>query len=132
MSRQTRLSGVTGVPRLLRGLTVILFSLVGVAGNSAAENEPALSLVEAGREIAADRKRGNCYTCHWVKGAELAGNVGPPLINMNSRYLDRQLLYRQIADARTTNPDTVMPPFGPHGILTVQELNLVVDYVLSL
>ena len=131
MTTQSPFSGTRGGSHLRNCLAAILCSLAA-ATVSAADDKSAPTAVEEGREVAADRKRGNCYTCHWVAGAELAGNVAPPLINMKSRYPDRQVLYRQIADARTTNPDTVMPPFGAHGILTVQELNQVVDYVLSL
>jgi sulfur-oxidizing protein SoxX len=94
--------------------------------------EPSAEAIEEGRKIAADRQNGNCYTCHQAEGAELAGNVGPPLMVMKIRYPDRQALYEQIADPRIRNPDTVMPPYGAHGILTEDELNRVVDYVLSL
>ena len=98
----------------------------------AAIAEPDAAAIEAGRAIAADRNRGNCYSCHQAEGAELAGNVGPPLMVMKVRYPDRQALYEQIADPRIRNPETVMPPYGAHGILTEDELNRVVDYVLSL
>ena len=88
--------------------------------------------IEAGRLIVADRKLGNCYSCHQMEGAELAGNVGPPLVNMKARYPQRADLAAQIFDPRTRNPNTVMPPYGAHGILTQQQLKLVVDYMLSL
>ena len=88
--------------------------------------------VEAGRLIAEDRRNGNCYSCHMVQGAELAGNAGPPLMMMKQRYPDRDVLLAQIADPRVRNPNTIMPPYGAHGILTEQELSLVVDYLLSL
>ena len=88
--------------------------------------------VEAGRLIAEDRRNGNCYSCHLAQGAELAGNSGPPLMMMKQRYPDRDVLLAQIADPRIRNPNTIMPPYGAHGILTEQELSLVVDYLLSL
>lgn len=88
--------------------------------------------IEAGRLIAEDRRKGNCYSCHLVQGAELAGNAGPPLMSMKLRYPQREDLLAQVADPRNRNPNTIMPPYGAHGILTERELNLVVDYLLSL
>jgi sulfur-oxidizing protein SoxX len=88
--------------------------------------------IAEGREIAADRNRGNCFSCHWAEGAEMAGNGGPPLLQMKLRYPDRSDLQAQIADPRLRNPETVMPPYGAHGILSARELELVVDYVHSL
>ena len=88
--------------------------------------------IEAGRLIAEDRNNGNCYSCHLVEGAELAGNAGPPLLAMKMRFPDREVLKTQVADPRIRNPNTIMPPYGAHGILTEQELDQVVDYLLSL
>lgn len=88
--------------------------------------------IEEGRRVAEDRQRGNCYSCHQAQGAELAGNIGPPFVAMKARFPQRSSLYEQISDPRLRNPDTVMPPYGAHGILTERELNLVVDYLLSL
>ena len=88
--------------------------------------------VAEGLEIATDRNRGNCYSCHMAPGAEMAGNSGPPLIQMRMRYPDREVLKAQIADPRVRNPQTVMPPYGAHGILTDRELERVVDYLLTI
>jgi sulfur-oxidizing protein SoxX len=99
---------------------------------SAATGEVDSGAIEAGRAIAADRMRGNCYTCHEAAGAELAGDVAPPLVFMAQRYPDREALRAQIADPRIRNPDTVMPPYGAYGILTEQELDQLADYVFSL
>ena len=88
--------------------------------------------IERGRAIAADRNAGNCYSCHVVEGVELPGNSGPPLAGMSVRYPDRAALKSQIADARLRNPETPMPPYGAHSILTDSELESLVDYVQSL
>jgi len=48
---------------------------------------------------------------------------------MRQRFPDRTLLRSQIWDATLRNPQTVMPPFGKHGILTEQEIDLVIDYL---
>jgi len=51
---------------------------------------------------------------------------------MKMRFPDREVLKAQIADPRVRNPNTNMPPYGAHYILTDQELDWVVDYVHSL
>jgi len=85
-----------------------------------------------GKAIAFDRNAGNCLSCHMMDDGELPGNSGPPLIQMQLRFPDRDVLRQQIWDPATRNPNTVMPPYGKHMILTEEELDLVVDYVLSL
>ena len=88
--------------------------------------------IKRGRAIAADRNAGNCYSCHVVTGVELPGNSGPPLVGMSARYPERVALKAQIADSRVRNPETPMPPYGAHYILTDAELESLVDYVQSL
>jgi sulfur-oxidizing protein SoxX len=112
------------------GVLLAITSQLMLASVATAEVDP--EAVEAGRAIAADRKLGNCYTCHQMEGAELAGDVAPPLVFMKMRYPDRDALRAQIADPRIRNPDTVMPPYGAYGILTEQELDQLADYVFSL
>lgn len=85
-----------------------------------------------GKEISFDRKKGNCLACHVMDDGELPGYLGPPLMMMQARYPDREKLKEQIADATIRNPATSMPPFGKHKMLTEEELEKVVDYVLSL
>ena len=110
----------------------IVLGLAGalVLGAAAATADEA-SIAE-GKALATDRNAGNCFSCHMASGAEMAGNGGPPLMQMSLRYPDRDALKAQIADPRVRNPNTVMPPYGAHGILTDRELELVVDYIHSL
>jgi sulfur-oxidizing protein SoxX len=112
----------------MKKLTAAVLLAGCAAGVAAADAER----IAEGREIATDRNGGNCFSCHMAKGAEMAGNGGPPLMMMQQRYPDRDALRAQIADPRVRNPETVMPPYGAHGILTERELELVVDYVHSL
>lgn len=113
-------------------LVAINSLLIASAATVALGAEVSPEAIEAGRAIAADRKLGNCYTCHQVEGADLAGNVAPPLVFMSMRYPNREALRAQIADPRIRNPNTIMPPYGAYGILTEQELDLLADYVHSL
>ena len=98
----------------------------------AAEESDGISQLELGKAIAFNRKQGNCLACHYIEGAELTGNYGPPLIAMKIRFPDRDVLRAQIWDATTKNPDTRMPPFGRNRILTEEEIDLVTDYIQSL
>ena len=110
----------------------ILLATALFAPGQVAGAEPTPADIAAGQAIAGDRNSGNCFACHQVEGAELAGNIGPPLISMKMRFPEREVLYQQVADPRLRNPDTVMPPYGAHGILSERELNLVIDYLLTL
>lgn len=87
---------------------------------------------ERGKAIAADPNQGNCLSCHFVPGGEMTGTVAPPLIQMKMRYPDREVLRMQIWDATIKNPESVMPPYGRHAILTEQEIDWILEYVYSL
>jgi sulfur-oxidizing protein SoxX len=88
--------------------------------------------IARGKAIAYDRNAGNCLACHMIPDSELPGNVGPPLIQMKSRFPLREDLVAQIRDAGARNPNTVMPPYGRHNILTDDEIDLVVDFIHSI
>ncbi len=90
------------------------------------------SVIEEGKKIAFDRKKGNCLACHIMAGGDQAGNIGPPLIAMKARFPDKAALREQISDARIKNPNTIMIPFGPHGVLTPEEIDKVTEFVYSL
>lgn len=96
-----------------------------------AEDEPNTAMIEEGKQIAFERKKGNCLACHLIAGGEMAGNIGPPLIGMKSRF-KKDALKAQISEPRTSNPDTFMPPFGTHSILTEEEIDKVVEFIHSL
>lgn len=89
-------------------------------------------MIEEGKQISFDKKKGNCLACHMIMGGDMPGNIGPPLIAMKARFPDAAKLRDQIADPRGANPNSIMPPFGAHGILTDDELDKVVAYVHSL
>ena len=116
---------------LLMAKLVLLGSMLFNPVFAGQEGE-ALSRLEQGKEIAFNRFKGNCLACHYVEGAELTGNYGPPLIAMKIRYPDLEVLRAQIWDAATKNPDTRMPPFGRNRILTEEEIDLVTEYIQSL
>ena len=88
--------------------------------------------VEQGRALAFARNKGNCLACHAIAGGTRPGDAGPPLKEMRRRYPRREALRAQIADATRNNPDSIMPPFGRHEILTPEEIDLVTDFIHSL
>jgi sulfur-oxidizing protein SoxX len=110
-------------------VAVLLGSLFGAP---VAFAEEAKTAVEKGKEIAFNRKTGNCLACHQMAGGSLPGNIGPPLVAMSARYPDKAKLREQIHDPNKSNPNSSMPPFGRHGILTEEEVDLVTEYVHTL
>jgi sulfur-oxidizing protein SoxX len=99
---------------------------------SAAAGEPESSRLEMGKKLAMDRPKGNCLACHHIEDGEFPGTLGPPLLAMQARFPDKSVLRAQIWDATAINPDSRMPPFGRHGILTEEEIDLITDYIHSL
>jgi sulfur-oxidizing protein SoxX len=116
---------------LLAGPAVALAFAWGLAGaeHSSGSTEERLA---AGKQLAMTRSKGNCLACHAIDDGELPGNIGPPLKYMQQRFPDRSKLREQVWDATARNPDTIMPPFGKHGILSDEEIDLIVDYIHTL
>lgn len=93
-------------------------------------NPPTDPAVQGGC-IAIDRKKGNCQACHAIAGMN-HGNISPPLVSMKQRFPDKAKLRAQVWDATVANPHSVMPPFGRNGILSEDEIDKVVDFLLTL
>jgi sulfur-oxidizing protein SoxX len=92
----------------------------------------AQSAVAEGQRLAFDRGKGNCLTCHEIKGGDLPGTIGPALKDIKSKYPDRNDLVAILYDETKRNPQTMMPPFGRNRILTDQEINAIVDFLQTL
>ena len=92
----------------------------------------AQSSVAEGQKLAFDRGKGNCLTCHVIKGGDLPGSIGPELTDIKQQYPDRNDLVAILNDETKRNPLTVMPPFGRNRILTEQEINAIVDFLQTL
>jgi len=115
-------------PVLIPALAVAL--LIGAAAS--ASPACAQSAAAEGQKLAFDRGKGNCLTCHEIKGGDLPGTIGPPLKDIKSKYPDRNELVAILSDETKRNPLTVMPPFGRNRILTDQEINAIVDFLQTL
>jgi sulfur-oxidizing protein SoxX len=115
-------------PVLIPAIAVAL--LIGAAAS--AGPACAQSAAAEGQKLAFDRGKGNCLTCHEIKGGDLPGTIGPPLKDIKSKYPDRNELVAILTDETKRNPLTVMPPFGRNRILTDQEINAIVDFLQTL
>ena len=107
------------------------FALAAVALALSAASAQAQSGAAEGQKIAFDRGKGNCLTCHDIKGGDLPGTIGPQLRDLKAKY-DRNELIAIVTDETKRNPLTVMPPFGRNRILTEQEIDAVVDFLQTL
>ncbi len=85
-----------------------------------------------GQKLAFDRGKGNCLTCHAIKGGDSPGTIGPELTDIKTKYPDRNDLVAIVTDETKRNPQTVMPPFGRNRILTEKEINAIVDFLQTL
>src|SRR5271170_4811960 len=85
-----------------------------------------------GQRIAFDRAKGNCLSCHDIRGGDLPGTIGPALKDIKSKYPDRNDLIAIVTDETKRNPQTMMPPFGRNRILTEQEISEIVDFLQTL
>ncbi len=89
-----------------------------------------------GAKLVADRTRGgSCLACHVMGpagGANLPGNVGPDLSEIGNAGLSDEQLFNFIYDARVYNAETVMPPWGSHGVFTDAEIGDMVTFLKTL
>jgi sulfur-oxidizing protein SoxX len=106
---------------------VVLALALGLPPAQAADASKA-----TGQQLAHDVYKGNCLACHQIPGDPSAvslADIGPPLFHMRKRFPDRTALRGQLWDPMARNPQTVMPPFGKHKVLTEDEIDLIVDYI---
>ncbi|MCI0505918.1 MAG: sulfur oxidation c-type cytochrome SoxX [Gammaproteobacteria bacterium] len=113
-------------------VAIVLGSLSFTPKSVSAQEGKSLSVVEEGKEIAFHRQKGNCLACHKIADGSLPGNIGPELVNMKARYPDKSKLRAQIWDPTVANPNTIMPPFGKHKMLSEEELDKVVEFIHTL
>jgi sulfur-oxidizing protein SoxX len=111
---------------------VLIAALALTIGVLASAGPASAQSIPEGQKLAFDRGKGNCLTCHVIKGGDLPGSIGPALKDIKSKYPDRNDLVAIITDEAKRNPQTVMPPFGRNRILTEQEINAVVDFLQTL
>ena len=111
---------------------VLLTALICMVVLTAQADSATKQRLEQGKQLAMARNKGNCLACHAIENGELPGNLGPPLVSMQLRFPEKAFLRAQIWDATERNPDSRMPPFGKHEILSESEIDLILDYIYSL
>jgi sulfur-oxidizing protein SoxX len=121
------LTAISSTKSVLQALALAL-----LMGTTACFSAACAQSAAEGEKIAFDRGKGNCLTCHDIKGGDLPGTIGPALKDIKSKYPDRNDLVAIVSDETKRNPQTVMPPFGRNRILTEQEINAVVDFLQTL
>lgn len=120
------------------GIMKTASSVLVLAGSIILPSVPSLSLaadtsvVDQGKAISFDRKKGNCLACHQIEGGQLAGNIGPPLVAMQARYPDKAKLRAQIWDSTKINSNSIMPPFGRQQILSESDIDKIVEFIYTL
>ena len=88
--------------------------------------------IAEGKELAFDRKEGNCLACHMIADGSLPGTTGPPLLAMQQRFPELESLVSQISNPLLKNPNSLMPPFGLHNILSEDEIQKIAEYIHTL
>jgi len=88
--------------------------------------------IKKGKEVAYDRRKGNCLGCHMMDDGVSPGDIGPPLVAMQARFPDKAKLRAQIWDATESNPGSRMPPFGKYKALSEAEIDAIVEYLYTL
>jgi sulfur-oxidizing protein SoxX len=122
IGKRKKLIGLVGAITVLAGQFVI----------SPIASAEGVDAIAKGKDLAFNRKKGNCLACHAIAGGNSPGNIAPALIAMQSRFPNKTELRAQIWDATMKNPESAMPPFGKHGALSDRELDLIVEYIWTL
>jgi len=112
-------------------VAAVLAGVLFAGDRASAQAPPGQAPAPPGQALAFDRGKGNCLTCHDIKGGDAPGNLGPPLADMKARFPDRKELAAIVFDETKRNPQSVMPPFGRNLILTEGEIDAIVDFLYT-
>lgn len=115
-------------PLIMQMILPVVVMLGGTHGIASADE----AMVAMGKDVAFDRRKGNCLACHMMDDGSLPGNQGPPLIAMKARFPDKAVLREQIDNPLVRNADSIMPPFGLHNIISDEEIDAIVEYLYTL
>jgi L-cysteine S-thiosulfotransferase len=126
-AQETSLTNISSRKTGLIAAMLLALSIGAAAGPASAQSATA-----EGQKLAFDRGKGNCLTCHAIKGGQYPGTLGPELVDIKSKYPNRDELVAILYDETKRNPLTVMPPFGRNRILTDNEISAIVDFLQTL
>ncbi len=88
--------------------------------------------VTLGQQLALDSNKGNCHACHALPGAQKSGTIGPEIKALAQKFPDIKQLQAFIRDPALSNPNTIMPPYGRHRILTESEIIEISEFIYKL
>lgn len=121
--------------RLLAPPSLAIFATAFTLALPAAAQTSSLdSSIMAARRLVIAENKGHCQACHQFPNdpqISTRATIGPALAGMRSRFPDRTRLIAMIRDARGANAETIMPPYGPHRILTEAEIAAIADYLFT-
>ena len=112
----------------MRPPRLLLTAVVLAATPATAQETPAL-------ELFVRPEKGHCLACHQLPagaGPETRADLGPRLEGARMRSLGREALRELLADPTKRNPDTVMPPYGRHRILSAREIDRLAEFLHAL
>ena len=116
--------------------SALTFFLVFSCNLVIAENDQLLiASQKKGKALVVSVAKGNCIACHSIPSESdivSLANIGPPFLNLKARFPNKADLEKKIWDPTFSNPNTIMPPFGKHKILTITEIHQIIDYLYSL
>jgi sulfur-oxidizing protein SoxX len=121
-----------GKRKKLIGLVGAVTVLAGQFVMSPLATAEGMDAVAKGKKLSFDRKKGNRLACHSITGGNSPGNIAPALVAMQSRFPNKAALREQIWDATVKNPESPMPPFGKHGALSEDEVDLITEFIWTL
>ena len=130
-------------------VAIALFAATWVATNSVIADEVLPTVKECtklenpdpalkGWCVVINRQKGNCLACHqivtdkWPLSLPQGGVIGPPLNAMKHRYPDKVKLRAQIWNAQSGNPHSMMPPFGKYNLISEQDIDNIVEFLLTI
>ena len=69
---------------------------------------------------------------YWPATLPPGGNIGPSLVAMGARFPNSEDLRAQIWDATVKNPNSSMPPFGKHKLISEKDIDNIVAWLSTL
>lgn len=127
-------------------VALLLLTTAPIVEQAHAQAPAMVGDAQRGRAVFVNRTQGNCLSCHQapIPEEDFHGTVGPNLAGVGRR-LSAAMLWQRVADARSLNPESVMPSFYTttgrmqvdpayidRPILSAQQVQDVVAYLLTL
>ena len=102
--------------------------------NTGISSRSTAQIIAAGEAIALDPLRGNCNACHQLPNSQNAtgkSKIGVSLNGMRAKFSDDKKLRALVWDAQATYPQTIMPPYGRHRILSEAEIDDLLAWLVT-